>query len=58
MTREQQLEKALKEALEELATAAEFIGGEGYFTLAKDILNYKIPEWEKVLRCISSQSQS
>jgi hypothetical protein len=49
MTREQQLEQALKEAIEELKIAAEFIGGEGYFTLAKAILNYQIPKWEKVL---------
>lgn len=49
MTREQQLERALKEAIEELRTAAEFIGGEGYFTLAKEILNYQIPKWEEVL---------
>jgi hypothetical protein len=50
MTREQQLEKALKEALEELRTAVEFIGGEGYFTLAKQILNHEIPKWEAVLK--------
>lgn len=49
MTREQQLERALKEAIEELRTAAEFIGGEGYFTLAKEILYFEIPKWEKVL---------
>lgn len=50
MSREQQLEKALKEAIEELKTAAEFIGGEGYFTLAKQILYFEIPKWEAVLK--------
>lgn len=47
--RERQLKEALAEVLAELKTAAEFIGSEGYFSLAKDILNHKIPEREKVL---------
>lgn len=37
MTEAEILRKALIYAIEELDTAADFIGGEGYFTLAKSI---------------------
>ena len=50
MNREQKLEEALKAAIEELRTAAEFIEGEGYFTLAKQILNHEIPRFEEALK--------
>jgi hypothetical protein len=43
------LELSLGQAVEELSEIAEFMGAEGYFSRAKDILNHLVPKFNSVL---------